>query len=176
MLGLCNFFRVMIGVRSRVTETPRCFSTIVGVTVPYIASSNPSQPIESISALIPTPPYQLLAQNTSQTIVELDRDVRRTLKRLVEEHRKSASEDVLAESRDLYGCVGWHEASLVIPRQFQRPTCLLDPFDVILFERGRGLLRRKVFFPLMSYTSGKVQNGRCRRGIDVDVYAMKDTT
>ncbi|KAI9566725.1 Alpha/Beta hydrolase protein [Boletus coccyginus] len=60
---------------------PDVFSAVIGVTIPYLASSNGFQPIESILALIPALSYQVFfARNTSEATVELNRDVRRTLR------------------------------------------------------------------------------------------------
>ncbi|KAF8549292.1 alpha/beta-hydrolase, partial [Imleria badia] len=46
---------------------PDVFSAVIGVTIPYLASSNDFEPIESISAVIPTLSYQVFfARNTSE--------------------------------------------------------------------------------------------------------------
>ncbi|KAN0098105.1 Alpha/Beta hydrolase fold [Tylopilus felleus] len=60
---------------------PDVFSAVIGVTIPYLPSSGDFQPIEFISAKIPTLSYQVyFARNTSEAIVELNKDVRRTLR------------------------------------------------------------------------------------------------
>ncbi|KAF8427223.1 Alpha/Beta hydrolase protein [Boletus edulis BED1] len=60
---------------------PDVFSAVIGVTIPYLPSAGDFEPIESMSGVIPTLSYQVFfARNTSVAVVELNTDVRRTLR------------------------------------------------------------------------------------------------
>ncbi|KAF9224613.1 alpha/beta-hydrolase [Gyrodon lividus] len=60
---------------------PDVFSAVIGVTVPYLPSSGPFHTPASLSTSIPTLSYQVFFErNTSQAVVELNRDIRRTLR------------------------------------------------------------------------------------------------
>ncbi|KIK82094.1 hypothetical protein PAXRUDRAFT_67755, partial [Paxillus rubicundulus Ve08.2h10] len=60
---------------------PDVFSAVIGVTVPYLPSSAPFHTAASLSASMPTLSYQVFFEkNTSEAVVELNRDIRRTLR------------------------------------------------------------------------------------------------
>ncbi|KAF8838646.1 alpha/beta-hydrolase [Paxillus ammoniavirescens] len=60
---------------------PDVFSAVIGVTVPYLPSSGPFQTAASLSTSMPTLSYQtFFEKNTSEAVVELNNDIRRTLR------------------------------------------------------------------------------------------------
>lgn len=95
--------------------------------------------------MIPTLSYQVFfAQNTSEAIVELNRDVRRTLRGTMRSVASPPPKSFLRSRETFMGAWDGMEASLVIARSFQRLTCLLDTSDSVHLDRGRGLLSREV--------------------------------
>ena len=143
---------------------PDVFSGVIGVTVPvshletsttqcscphfrkYRPCAGEYQPIESIAKLIPTLSYQVFfAQNTSKAIVELNRDVGRTLRGTLRSVASPPPNTFLQSQETYMGAWDGIEARITIPfRHFSRSTCLLDPPDSVLLEGGRRLLYRKV--------------------------------
>ncbi|KAH0839352.1 alpha/beta-hydrolase [Lanmaoa asiatica] len=97
---------------------PDVFSAVIGVTIPYFPSSSPFQPIESILAMISTLSYQLFfAQNTSEAIAELNRDVRRTLRGTLRSIASPPPKTFLRSRETFMGAWDGMEASLFIPPQ-----------------------------------------------------------
>lgn len=112
----------------------------------YLPTAREFRPIESIAAMTPTLSYQVFfARNTSEAIVELNRDAKRTLRATLRNLASPPPKAFLRSRETFMGAWdGIKASSFILCCEFRRQNCLLDPSDSILFERARGLLCRKI--------------------------------
>jgi len=101
-------------------ERPDVFDAVVGITIPYTPSAGPFVPISALVQEFPHLAYQVFfAEQTSAAIVELNADIRRTLRATLRTVASPPPSDFLLSNSSYL--VAWKNVSTIPPIPFFSP-------------------------------------------------------